>query len=241
MISIVIPLFNERENVLQYPVTLFPVIDAIGRKFGESLEYVMVDDGSSDDTLDQLDALAQKRGDVRVVVHEKNRGMGAAFRTGIAASRGEIIVTMDADLTYRPEEVEKLLACYYATGADCVYGSPYCRGGEVENLSYIRLLPSLGVNILYRAVLWKNISCVTSIIRAYRATAVRTITIENDSFDAAAEILAKMIFRGMRIASVPMTLHVRTHGCSKMDFKKEVRNHARLLVKMVGMRMRRNT
>ena len=240
MISIVLPLFNERENVLRYPETLFPVIDRICRKFGETVEYVMVDDGSSDDTLAQVHALVRVRPDIRVVAHAKNRGMGAALRSGIAASRGEIIVTMDADLTYRPEEVEKLLTCYYSSGADCVYGSPYCRGGEVENLSYIRLLPSLGVNILYRAVLWQNITCVTSIIRAYRASSVRCIPIDNDSFDAAAEILAKMIFCNMRIASVPMTLHVRTHGSSKLNFKKEVRNHARLLAKLIGMRMRRN-
>jgi glycosyltransferase involved in cell wall biosynthesis len=240
VISIVIPLYNERENVLRYPQTLFPILDSITRSFGQIAEYVMVDDGSRDDTLQQLHALAQARPDIQVIAHERNRGMGAAFRTGIAASRGEVIVTMDADLTYRPEEVGKLLDCYYATGADCVYGSPYCRGGTVENLSYIRLLPSLGINMLYRVVLWQNVTCVTSIIRAYRASAVKGITIENDSFDAAAEILAKMIFRHMRVVSVPMTLHVRTHGSSKLNFRKEVRNHARLFIQLVGMRLRRN-
>ena len=239
MISIVIPLFNEQDNVLQYDTLLFPYIDDIAERYGESVEYVLVDDGSADDTLQHLNELKNARNNIHVYAHEVNRGMGAAIKTGIRESRGDLIITMDSDLTYRPEEVEKLLQCYRETKADCVYGSPYGKGGVVQGVSKVRLIPSLGVTMLYQIVLFQRVSCMSAIIRLYRSESVRKIKVESDGFDSLAEMLAKMIFSGMVVKEVPVTLYSRTRGESKLNMRKEFVSNIRLLCKLITYRLHR--
>lgn len=237
MISIILPLFNERENILRYNELLFPKIDEIAKEYGEPVEYIMVDDGSHDDTAELLHELSKSRDDIQVYIHAVNQGMGAAIKTGIKESHGNCIITMDSDLTYRPEEVAKLLDCYKETGADCVYGSPYGKGGNVEGVSNIRLIPSLGVTFLYQIALGKRVSCVSAVIRLYRAEAIKKLTIDSNGFDICAEILAKMIFSKMNVKEVPMTLHSRSYGESKLNMRKEIVANLRLLKKLVIIRM----
>ncbi len=237
MISIVIPLFNEQDNVLQYDTLLFPHIDDIAERYGESVEYVLVDDGSADDTLQHLNELRNARNNIHVYAHEVNRGMGAAIKTGIRESRGDLIITLDSDLTYRPEEVEKLLTCYRETKADCVYGSPYGKGGKVQGVSKVRLIPSIGVTLLYQIVLWKRVSCLSAIIRLYRSESIRKISIESGGFDINAEILAKMVFSGMLVREVSVTLYSRSLGESKLNVRKEFVANIRLLIKLIKIRL----
>lgn len=239
MISIVIPLYNEQENIGTYKDLLFPVIDVIVTRFHEQVEYIMVNDGSKDDTLSMIRHIASARSDVVICSHDVNQGMGAALKTGIAHAQGDRIITMDSDLTYHPSEIEKLIECYQKTGADCVYGTPYGKGGCVEGVSSIRLIPSLGVNLLYQIVLWKRVSCVSAIMRLYQAESLKKIDIESNGFDINAEVLAKMIFAGLRVEAVPMTLHTRACGESKLNMKKELVANIRLLYKLI--QIRRNT
>ena len=88
MISIIIPLYNEAENVEHYGENLFPVIDAIAKKTGETFEFILVDDGSRDDTVARLRRVAVARPDVKVLEHGVNRGMGNAIRTGSLRAMG---------------------------------------------------------------------------------------------------------------------------------------------------------
>jgi len=236
MISIIIPLYNEQENICTYKDLLFPEIDSIATKFHKQIEYIMVNDGSKDDTLSMIHYIASLRDDVIVCSHDVNRGMGAALKTGIARAQGDRIITMDSDLTYRPSEIEKLIKCYQETGADCVYGTPYGEGGFVEGVSTIRLIPSLGVNFFYQIVLWKRVSCVSAIMRLYKAESLKKIEIESDGFDINAEILAKMIFAGMHVEAVPMTLYARSCGESKLNVKKELIANIRLLRRLIQIR-----
>ncbi len=71
MISIIFPLFNERENVIHYNQDLFPVIDAIGKRFGESFEFIFVDDGSGDDTVEKIEEMCAKRSDIKILPAQK--------------------------------------------------------------------------------------------------------------------------------------------------------------------------
>ena len=150
MISIIIPLYNERENIIRYQQDLFPIIDNIAVTYNEKIEYIMIDDGSKDDTVAQLRKVANGRSDTTILYHEINRGMGNAIKTGVAASKGEFIITMDADLTFRPADVSKLIESSRETGADSVYGSPYLQKGLIEEVPPFRLFLSKTVNFLYR-------------------------------------------------------------------------------------------
>ena len=232
MISIIFPLYNEEENVIHYNKDLFPVIDAIGKELGETFEYIFVDDGSADGTVKQISGIAGTRTDTRVIVHERNRGMGNAIKTGLTECNGELVITMDADLTFRPVDVKKLIVKYRETGADCVSGSPYLERGLLEEVTPFRLLMSRTVNFMYRVLLGSSITCVSPIFRLYRFSALREMEITSQNFEINAEIISKLIIRKKKVVEVPVPLLKRKFGNSKINVRKEIKNYIALLFKI---------
>lgn len=232
MISIIFPLYNERDNVLHYPMDLFPVIDDITRKTGERFEFVFVDDGSSDDTVDQIRAVTHDRADVKILVHQKNSGMGTAIKTGLGSSQGDLIITMDADLTFRPVDVERLITKYRETNADCISGSPYLEKGLMEEVTPFRLLMSKSVNFLYRLLLGSGITCVSPIFRLYHRDVLSEMNIASRNFEINAEIISKLLIRGKKVVEIPVPLLKRKYGESKINVKKEIKNYILLLYRI---------
>ncbi|WML67300.1 MAG: Glycosyltransferase AglD [Methanoregula sp. SKADARSKE-2] len=232
MISLIFPLYNERDNIAHYHQDLFPIVDGIGEATGETFEYVFVDDGSIDDTLQQITEIANYRNDCIVLVHEKNRGMGNAVKTGLIASKGELIITMDADLTFRPVDIAKLIERYRETEADCISGSPYLEKGLMEEVTPFRLLMSRSVNFLYRVLLGTGITCVSPIFRLYKRSVLTEMDITSKNFEINAEIISKLIINGKKVVEVPVPLLKRKHGNSKINVRKEVKNYIILLYKI---------
>lgn len=237
MISVVIPLYNERENILTYKDELFPKMDTIADVTGESFQYILVDDGSHDDTYLLLQNLARERTDVTALTNGTNKGMGAAIKHGLRYCQGDLIVTMDSDLTFRPEDVRGLIDAYRRSHPDCVSGSPYLERGLMEEVTFFRYLLSKTVNSLYRILLGAKITCVSPIFRLYRREVLDGIRIQSDNFEINAEILAKLLLSGKSVTEIPVKLHVRRHGESKIDVKKEIMNHIRLLTKIFKIRV----
>ncbi|MEO6872097.1 MAG: glycosyltransferase family 2 protein [Chthoniobacterales bacterium] len=126
-ITVVIPCYNECGTLPQVvrSVRAAPVAD---------LELIVVDDVSTDSSAEWLRGPLAAEID-RVILHERNRGKGAALRSGFAEARGEVIIIQDADLEYRPEEYPKLLARIEKGLADAVFGSRF-RGGEPHRAAY---------------------------------------------------------------------------------------------------------
>jgi dolichol-phosphate mannosyltransferase len=232
MISIIIPLFNERENVIYYNQDLFPVIEDIARKTNEKFNYIFVDDGSKDDTIEQLQKITERRSDVKILKHGVNRGMGTAIKTGLGSSQSDLIITMDADLTFRPVDVLKLIEKYRETTADCISGSPYLKEGLMEEVTPFRLLMSKSVNFLYRMLLGEKITCVSPIFRLYRRNVLTEMIITSNNFEINAEIISKLIISGKKVVEIPIPLLKRKHGESKINIKKEVKNNILLLFKI---------
>lgn len=237
MISILIPLFNEAENARLYPERLFPVAGPIIERYGETCEYVLVDDGSRDTTLDELNRLRELRKDVVVVPHGVNRGMGVAIRTGLAHCKGDLVIMMDSDLTYRPEDIGKLLAAYRETGADCISASPY-RGRDLakEISSPFRLFISKSVNFLYRVLLQDDLTCVSAIFRLYKKEVLDELNLESNNFEICAEIIAKLILNKKIVHEIGVMVYTREFGVSKLNVKKEVINNLRILYKIFRVR-----
>lgn len=233
MISIIIPLFNEAENARLYPERLFPVAGPIIERYGETCEYILVDDGSRDTTLNELNKLKERQKNVVVVPHGLNKGMGVAVRTGLAHSKGELVIMMDSDLTYRPEDIEKLLAAYRETGADCISASPY-RGKDLakEISSPFRLFISKSVNFLYRVLLQDDLTCVSGIFRLYTKKALDELTLESKNFEICAEIISKLILNAKSVHEIGVKVYTREFGESKLNVKKEVINNLRILSKI---------
>jgi glycosyltransferase involved in cell wall biosynthesis len=233
MISFIIPLFNEAENARLYPERLFPIAGPIVERYGETCEYILVDDGSSDTTLDELNKLKMMQKNIVIVSHGVNKGMGVAVRTGLANSKGDLVIMMDSDLTYRPEDIEKLLETYRKTGADCISASPY-RGKDLSAgiSSPFRLFISKSVNYLYQVLLQHDLTCVSGIFRLYKKKALDELTLESNNFEICAEIISKLILNGKSVHEVGVKVYSREYGESKLNVKKEVVNNLRILSKI---------
>jgi dolichol-phosphate mannosyltransferase len=229
MISVIIPVYNEEEMLREYGRDLFPAIDSLAAGTGEDFEILLVDDGSTDGSWAGISELSAGRRDVTGVRHEKNRGMGAAMKTGIGRSRGELLIFLDADLTFRPGDIRLLLEEYRRSPADCISGSPYLDPEHMKDVQPLRRFLGTSVNILYRLLLGRRVTSVSPIFRLYRREVFAAITPVAENFEINAEILAKMIFRGMTVREVPAALHKRRFGQSKARMAKSIRNHLKIL------------
>ena len=165
-ISIVVPCFNEEDNIEKLDAELFPVAESlIGSKLpgGDtvaSVEVVFVDDGSRDNTYHALKTAFASRSSQKLPIkfekHEVNRGLGAAIRTGLQASTGDIVLTTDSDGTYKFATIPALLACFQHN-VDVVTASPYHPDGEVVGVPGYRIFLSKGSSLGARSSLDSDI------------------------------------------------------------------------------------
>jgi dolichol-phosphate mannosyltransferase len=228
MISFIFPAFNEAENLKRFPSEVIPVFD----KLGEPYEIVVVDDGSVDDTA----AVAQGLdGHVRVVKHDRNKGLGAAIRTGIAAATGDVVITMDTDLTFAPELVASLLERFKRGDVDVVSGSPKLAGYGKDIPTY-RVLVGKISTLVYSLIFGRHITAVSPVFRLYRRSDLIGLPLQSTGFDINAEILFLLVQHGKRIAEVPAALTQRVHGVSKLNYKREMKRHLRLVWRMLKMK-----
>ena len=224
MLSVIIPCCNEEGSVGRWDEELFPALDALGRGY----EVVAVDDGSTDETRLVLEALANRR-PISLQVHESNRGLGAALRTGFSAAQGEWIVVLDADLTFHPRHIAALFDKQAATGADLVAGSPYLEPSSLQAVPWSRRLPSLMMNAFYRGLFIHGFGSYTPMFRLYRASKLEEVTLKSDGFEISAEIAARVIQRGLKVAETSVPLTTRAAGASKLRRWRELTRHAALI------------
>jgi len=235
-LSLIVPCYNEQTGIRPLLGVLEDVRAALGRQY--SLELIFVDDGSTDGTAERLDAeLSGGRFDARVIRHERNRGLGAAIRTGFAQATGELMATTDSDCTYDPRHLIPMLTLM-EQGADIVVGSSYHPQGAVHNVPWYRLVLSKNLSRLYSWVLGTRIYTYTSLMRLYRAEVIRSVPFDSDDFLAVAELLIRALLRGYRVAEYPMPLTVRQYGASKAVILRLIRDHLQFLWWLLRHRMR---
>jgi len=186
------------------------------------------DDGSKDGTVRAVRNAFASFGKVRIVEHGHNRGAGAAMRTGFQQATGEILCTIDADCTFDPMEIPKLLEAMEQNHADIAIGSPYHPDGGVENVLPWRLLLSKGASVMHRSISRSKLYSYTSFLRAYRREVLQRVPFESDGFVAVTEILMKALLCGYSAVEVPTVLRRRVTGVSKMNVYRNVISHLRL-------------
>ncbi len=221
-LSVVIPMYNEGENARRTAVLVCETL----RQAGVAFEVICVDDGSTDDTRAKLERAAQADPKVRIAGYTPNRGRGHALRTGLAAAAGEYIVTVDADLSYSPDQILNLLERLRRSDKpDIVIGSPYMPGGRTEGVGAFRLLISRCANILLRQAMGRRYYTVTGIFRGYRRQALDCFELYSDGKEIHLEIVAKAEAAGLRLVEEPAVLASRKLGSSKLSLRVTVLSH----------------
>lgn len=218
-LSIILPCYNEEENVPRIASELVPVLQSVGSDY----EIIAVDDGSRDATVAALKKISDPH--LRVIEHGTNKGLGAALRTGIAAAAGEYTIFMDSDFTFHPKLIPILLeAKMRHSEADFVIGSPNL-GGYGAGIPGWRLAISKIANGVYYILLGQPVTSINQIFRLYKTADLQAVPLQAIGFDINAEILFKLVFRGKRFIEVPAELTQRLYGVSKLNYGKEIRRH----------------
>jgi glycosyltransferase involved in cell wall biosynthesis len=221
-LSIIIPMFNEAENV---EITLKRVEEVLAQ-FPGSFEIIPVNDGSVDNTLEILEKVAERDEKIKVASYPTNIGRGMALRTGFKKSSGDIIVSIDADLSFSPHHILDLIKVLKEEPhIDFVLASPYVPGGKTENVPFHRLWISKLGNKVLRYTLPNHIYYSTGVFRAYRRKVIESLELESDDKEIHLEILSKALAIGYRVKEVPVVLTARKRGKSKFKFKKTAISH----------------
>jgi len=221
-LSIVIPCYNESEGIPSMRERFAAILPTLRQR--AEVELVLVDDGSSDGSAELLESAFADLGKVIVVRHGKNRGLGAALRTGFAHASGNTIVTCDSDGTYPFEEIPTLLDLL-VPGVDIVTASPYHPDGGIENVPAYRIAISKSASLCYRLLINRHIHTYTALFRAYRREVIDQIVTHADGFLMVTELLVESVLAGFKVAEYPAVLRVRRYGQSKAKIVRITRTH----------------
>ena len=202
LLSVVIPAYNEDR-------TIETLIDRV-RAVAIDKEIIVVDDCSSDATRQKLEQL-EAAGVIRAFFHERNRGKGAALRTGFSQARGEVVIVQDADLEYDPDEYPKLLKPILDDKADVVYGSRFAGGESHRVLYFWHSVGNQVLTTLSNMFTGLNLSDMETCYKAFRREVIQQITIEESRFGFEPEITAKTAKLGCRVYEVGISYSGRTY------------------------------
>lgn len=205
-LSVIVPVYNERENILK-------IIDLI-KNVPVNKEIIIVDDGSSDGTGEILHKL--KDDTIRTYRHPINIGKGAAIRLGLFYAKGDIVVIQDADLEYDPQDYLRLIEPILSGAADVVYGKRQFDPNKKTHLRYYwggQFVTKLA-NFLYGI----NISDEPCCYKVFKADTLKQIKLHCIGFEFCPEITAKIAKKGIKISEVPVSYNPR-----RMDEGKKIR------------------
>jgi glycosyltransferase involved in cell wall biosynthesis len=222
-VSVVVPAYNEAENLPALLDELRPPLEALGVPY----EIVLVDDGSTDATREVLARLLPRHPALRVVRFRRNAGQSAAFLAGFAAARGEVVVTLDADLQNNPADIPALVR--RLEGQDAVLGVRAQRRD-----SFLRRASSQAANAVRRAATGDGLTDVGCSLKAFR----REHLFDLPRFDGVHRFFGTLlVWKGCRIVEVPVDHRPRRAGRAKYN----VRNRAfRTLLDLLAMRWLRS-
>ena len=219
LLSVVIPVYNEKDTIREIVRSVESVnLPGIGK------EIILVDDFSTDGTRNLLRDHFEGRDGICILYHDRNRGKGAALRTGIARTTGDIVLIQDADLEYDPQEYAKLLAPILAGKADVVYGSRFAGGESKRVLYYWHYLGNRFLTTLSNMFTNINLTDMETCYKVFRGEIIRKIRIEEDRFGFEPEVTSKVAQIGCRIYEVGISYSGRTYAeGKKINWKDGVR------------------
>ena len=225
VLSVVVPVYNESRTWQE----ILAAVETVELP-GVAKQVIVVDDGSTDGTRQELEQFARGVGELprppqggrvgyTLLFHPANRGKGAAVRTGLAAADGDVVVVQDADLEYDPRDYPRLIGPILDGQADVVYGSRFGRGrpSRCHRMNYLanRFLTALS-NLATGLRLTDMETCY----KVFRRAVLARIRLEQDRFGFEPEITAKLAALGVRLREVPIRYVGRTrHEGKKIGWR----------------------
>jgi glycosyltransferase involved in cell wall biosynthesis len=206
VLSVVVPAYNERGTVEKVLRRL--------REVPLRTQVVVVDDGSTDGTRDVLKELESAGLIDALVLHDHNRGKGAALRTGFGKASGHVVVVQDADLEYDPGELPRLLEPILAGKADAVYGSRFL-GGPHRVLFFWHSVGNRFLTLLSNMMTDLNLTDMETCYKMVRADLLKTLPLSSDRFGFEPEVTARLAQSGARIYEMPISYHGRSYAEGK--------------------------
>jgi glycosyltransferase involved in cell wall biosynthesis len=206
-ISIVIPAYNEEKTIEEILLRTNKTMENIGFPY----EIIVVDDGSTDKT-----RLLAERHKTTILNYGANKGKGYALKTGIQKATGNIIVTMDADGSHKPEEITKLLKPLL-NGADIVAGSRFIGKQENGSAKKLHIFGNHIFNLLILLLTRKQITDSQTGFRALKKTVIQEIEITSEGYQIETELTVKTLRNGYIIQEEPITCEKRKNGCSHLN------------------------
>lgn len=185
-VSIVVPVYNEADNLSQI-MTAIENASVCGLK----KELIFINDASQDNSLEILKKLTKSKPH-RVLNHSKNKGKGAALKTGFSAASGDIIIIQDSDLEYDPNEYERLLEPILNGQADIVYGSRFLGSGPHRVLYYWHYLGNQFLTTFSNIVSNINLTDMETCYKVFKREILQEITLEQDRFGFEPEFTIKV-------------------------------------------------
>jgi glycosyltransferase involved in cell wall biosynthesis len=203
-LSVVIPVYNERRSIRE-------IVDRVRTvRLPLAVEIVIVDDCSTDGTREILDELGHLS-DVRVMLHERNRGKGAALRTGFQAATGDLILIQDADLEYNPAEYPKLLQPILDGKADVVYGSRFVAAECHRVLSFWHTMGNRFLTLVSNMFTDLNLTDMETCYKVFRSDVLRSLDLEEERFGFEPEVTGRLAALRCRIYEVGISYSGRTY------------------------------
>jgi dolichol-phosphate mannosyltransferase len=233
MLSIVIPAYNEEKTIAD---CIRELQAALRDKHEIPYEIIIVNDNSKDNTEGIVRAEMAKDAAVRIVNRSPPGGFGRAIRTGIEAVTGDIVIVYMADLSDSPDDV----VAYYRKireGYDCVFGSRFIKGSEVQNYPPAKLFVNRIVNRCVQFMFWTRFNDLTNAFKAYRTAVVRDCgPYRACHFNLTLEMSLGALIRDYHIAQIPIRWYGRTWGSSNLRLGEMGRRYLSTLLMMFFQR-----
>jgi glycosyltransferase involved in cell wall biosynthesis len=194
-LSIIIPVFNEGKTV----GSIIQKVESVSLSIEK--EIIVVDDGSSDNTKQALKKLKEKYNFVSLE-HQKNKGKGAAIKTGLRKTTGDIILVQDADLEYDPNDYPVLINPFLRNEAEIVYGSRLLRENNYSSRLY--LLGGKFLTLVLNLFFGTKLTDVTTGYKVFKKSVLEKINLKEERFAFCEEVTSKLIKKSYRIKEVPV-------------------------------------
>jgi dolichol-phosphate mannosyltransferase len=209
-LSVIVPCYNEEETLVPCVEKVFEIEDDSLR-----LELIIVNDCSTDRSLEVANGLKQRYPRIEVFHHSRNQGKGAALRTGIARATGDFVAIQDADLEYSPADLRRLVVPLAEGHADVVFGSRFLSTGSHRVLYFWHSMGNQFLTFLSNMLTDLNLTDMETCYKVFRREVIQSIEIEENRFGFEPEVVAKVAQKRLRIYELGISYSGRTYAEGK--------------------------